>query len=74
MFDDCVNEFRGLAKTCDGFVFGSPVHYAAMGAAMTAFMDRLFYSDALRKRQSDFLYEACGVCALRTPRGDNGGL
>lgn len=28
----------------------------------------------LRKRQSDFLYEACGVCALRTPRGDNGGL
>lgn len=31
-------------KTADGFVFGSPVHYAAMSGNMTSFMDRLFYS------------------------------
>lgn len=41
---DRVNEFTELAKTANGFVFGSPVHYAAMGGAMTSFMDRAFYS------------------------------
>ncbi len=45
VFDDAVNAFRGIAESCDGFVFGSPVHYAALSGAMTAFMDRLFYSD-----------------------------
>ena len=29
VFDDAVNEFREIAKDCDGFIFGSPVHYAA---------------------------------------------
>ena len=32
------------AKDADGFVFGTPVHYAAASGNMTAFMDRLFYS------------------------------
>jgi multimeric flavodoxin WrbA len=41
---DSVNVFAEKAKTADGFVFGSPVHYASMGGAMTAFMDRAFYS------------------------------
>ena len=45
VFDDTVNEFREIAKECDGFVFGSPVHYAGISGAMTSFMDRLFYSD-----------------------------
>ena len=30
--DDPVNEFVEKAKTADGFVFGSPVHYAAASA------------------------------------------
>jgi len=30
----------------DGFVFGSPVHYAAPSGAMMAFMGRLFYQNA----------------------------
>lgn len=42
--NDKVNEFAELAKEADGFVFGSPVHYAAMSGNMTGFMDRLFYS------------------------------
>ena len=29
----------------DGFIFGTSVHYAAASGAMTAFMDRLFYSE-----------------------------
>jgi multimeric flavodoxin WrbA len=42
--DDIVNEFAELAKTADGFVFGSPVHFASAGGKITSFMDRLFYS------------------------------
>lgn len=41
---DTVNEFVETAKSADGFIFGSPVHYAAAGGAVTAFMDRAFYS------------------------------
>lgn len=44
VFDDVVNEFAGKCKDADGFVFGSPVHYAAATGAITSFMDRLFYS------------------------------
>ena len=42
--NDKVNEFAAMAKDADGFVFGSPVHYAAISGNMTSFMDRLFYS------------------------------
>ena len=42
--DDRVNEALALAQDADGFVFGSPVHYAAAGGAMTAFLDRFFYA------------------------------
>ena len=41
--DDCVNVFVEKAKTADGFVFGSPVHYAAASGALTSFLDRAFY-------------------------------
>ena len=42
--DDAVNEFVAKAKEADGFVFGSPVHYAAASGALTSFLDRVFYS------------------------------
>jgi multimeric flavodoxin WrbA len=44
IFDDCVNEFLAKAKDADGFVFGSPVHYASASGAITSFMDRVFYA------------------------------
>lgn len=44
VFDDVVNQFAEKAKEADGFVFGTPVHYAAATGAITSFMDRLFYS------------------------------
>ena len=44
VIDDRVNEFVELASTCDGFVIGSPVHYASASGATTAFLDRAFYS------------------------------
>lgn len=44
VIDDVVNEFVEKAREADGFIFGSPVHYAAASGAMTSFMDRAFYS------------------------------
>ncbi|MGM9521444.1 MAG: flavodoxin family protein [Oscillospiraceae bacterium] len=44
VYDDIVNECAARLEEFDGFVFGSPVHYAAAGGAITSFMDRLFYS------------------------------
>ena len=43
-FDDAVNAFAEKAKEADGFIFGSPVHYAAVAGNLTCFMDRLFYA------------------------------
>ncbi len=45
VMDDEVNAFRAKAKETDGFIFGSPVHYAAASGSLTSFMDRLFFSD-----------------------------
>ncbi|MDO4378882.1 MAG: flavodoxin family protein [Erysipelotrichia bacterium] len=42
--NDVVNDFIDKVKTADGFVFASPVHFAAASGAMTSFMDRAFYS------------------------------
>lgn len=44
VFGGVVAEFGRKAKDADGFVFGSPVHYAAASGNMTSFLDRLFYS------------------------------
>ena len=44
VFGGVVAEFTEKAKTVDGFVFGSPVHYAAASGNMTSFLDRVFYS------------------------------
>ena len=41
---DVVNEFVAKAGEADGYIFGSPVHYAAASGALTSFMDRAFYS------------------------------
>ena len=43
MGEDGVNEFVEKAKNADGFVFGSPVHYASASGAITSFLDRVFY-------------------------------
>ena len=52
VFDDLVNEFRAKAYEADGFVFGSPVHYAGLAGNLGSFMTRLFFrkSAAMRTR------------------------
>lgn len=42
--DDCVNDAIKLLDEADGFVFGTPVHYAAASGSITGFLDRLFYA------------------------------
>lgn len=44
IYDDSVNAFIEKAKTADGFIFGSPVHYAAVSGMLTSFLDRAFYA------------------------------
>ena len=46
VIDDIVNEFLEKAKDADGFIFGTPVHYASASGAITSFMDRVFYGKA----------------------------
>ncbi len=65
VFDDRVNEFVDLAEKADGFVFGSPVHYAAAGGAMTCFMDRAFYSSSGAGRPVFRLKPAAAVASAR---------
>ncbi len=43
VIDDSVNAFLKKASAADGFVFGSPVHFASASGAITSFMDRAFY-------------------------------
>lgn len=43
--NDRVNEFVEMTDDYDGFVFGTPVHYAAASGAMTSFLDRVFFID-----------------------------
>ena len=44
VFGDLVNDLVERAKSCDGFVFGSPVYFAHPSARLLTVMDRAFYS------------------------------
>ena len=60
--DDAVNAFVAKAREADGFVFGSPVHYASASGAVTAFLDRCFYSGS-----AAFAYKP-GACVVSCRR------
>lgn len=64
-FSDRVNDFLDLAGNADGFVFGSPVHYAAASGAITCFMDRAFYAGSKDTRQLFYLKPAAAVLSAR---------
>lgn len=67
VIDDLVNDFVEKAKDFDGFIFGTPVHYAGMSGLMTSFMDRVFYSASSSKRGHYFQLKpvASVICARR---------
>ena len=43
ILNDKVNKFLDKVENADGFVFGSPVHFAAASGTLTSFLDRVFY-------------------------------
>lgn len=47
---DKVNEFLDIAEKCDGYIFGSPVHYASSTGGITTFLDRAFFTSYLSER------------------------
>ena len=65
VIDDKVNEFVRLAADADGFIFGSPVYYAGANGALTAFMDRVFYSDRCAKKNVFAFKPAAAVASAR---------
>lgn len=65
VFDDSVNDFLAIARDADGFIFGSPVHFAAAGGAITSFLDRVFYTDLQASKQSFYLKPGAAVVSAR---------
>lgn len=46
VIDDKVNDFVNKAAEFDGYIFGSPVHYASASGVIVPFLDRVFFSAA----------------------------
>jgi len=65
VFDDRVNEFLDIAKDADGFIFGTPVHFAAASGFIVSFMDRVFFTDLQSNKQSFYLKPAAAVISAR---------
>jgi len=65
VFNDRVNEFLAIAGLYDGFIFGSPVHYAAATGAITSFMDRAFYAESSSGKKAFYLKPAAAIVSAR---------
>jgi multimeric flavodoxin WrbA len=65
VFNDRVNEFLAIVDGADGFVFGSPVHYAAASGAITSFMDRAFFSGSQLGQRPFALKPAAAIVSAR---------
>ena len=65
VFNDKVNEFAKMTKDADGFIFASPVYYAAANGSLVAFMDRLFYSDKCGKNNNFAFKPAAAIASAR---------
>lgn len=60
---DKVNEFVRKAYDADGFIFGSPVHYAAGTGAITSFLGRSFYSNSNGDDSNAFKFKPAAMVA-----------
>lgn len=64
---DKVGEFLEIAGGYDGYVFGSPVHFAGPAGNMKSFLDRAFFSNSYSDAPVTFALKpaACVVSARR---------
>lgn len=60
--NDHVNQFLEAAVGIDGFIFGSPVHFAAASGALTSFMDRVFFAG---EKNLFYLKPAAAIASAR---------
>lgn len=65
VFQDRVNDFLDIAGAYDGFIFGSPVHYAGATGALTSFMGRAFFADLHSGKNRFYLKPAAAVVSAR---------
>ena len=65
VFEDTVNDFLVLAEDYDGFVFGTPVHWAGATGAITSFLDRAFYADLNGGGRRFYLKPAAAIMSAR---------
>lgn len=71
---DKVNEFVEKCKDADGFIFGSPVHYASASGGITAFLDRAFFSAFQSGKGDVFLYKPGAAVASARRAGTTAAL
>ena len=62
---DRVNEFLDIAGEADGYIFGSPVHYAAAGGAIASFMARVFFTAGQSRSRIFYLKPAAAIVSAR---------
>ncbi|MBP6491666.1 MAG: flavodoxin family protein [Clostridia bacterium] len=65
IFNDKVNDFLEIAGDFDGYIFGTPVHWAAASGQITSFLDRMFYADLNGGKKSFYLKPAAAVISAR---------
>ena len=63
VIDDKVNDFVAQAENYDGFIFGSPVHYASASAGIVYFLYRAFFVAAKSGRSHFFKHKPGTVIA-----------
>ena len=61
--NDPVNEFLDKAAEADGYIFGSPVHFASASGMLTSFMDRVFFA-----KLTDKIFENKPAAAIVSAR------
>ncbi|MDO5437923.1 MAG: flavodoxin family protein [bacterium] len=52
MINDKVNGFLEYARNFDGYIIGSPVHYASASGGIIPFLDRAFFTDFMSGHNS----------------------
>ncbi len=66
VIQDKVNDFVDYAADFDGFIFGSPVHYASASGGTTAFLDRAFFVAFRTGRGEIFTHKpGCAIASAR---------
>lgn len=63
--EDGVNQFVDMAKSADGFVFGSPVYYAHPSGRLLSFLDRAFYCSSSASSHPFYFKPAAAVVSAR---------